>query len=625
LIRKAFRCDLARLVGVLALAPFLAPFVAPSLAPWLSTPAFAASEVPPDIYKWPIGKIDAAIQCQPNQGLAADQPEEPGCLAQFGDSVTRQGDDLSFKLDNGKTKLIKSNPKACDGAPVDGCVIYQLVGYLRQSRQFVLRVSYYESEFVHLVSQRTGAVTELEGYPHPSPSGRHFVTVAASDAWEIESPIAIYANVEPPKLEWRFPEPVEYEQYAFGGWDGEDRVKLRTISNPAIETDLKRTERTWILRRPNGKESSGTSLPPPPPHLSPEAALSKEAAEAWSAVRQSRNPVVLLEFIKRYRTTSLVEPAQARLKEIASPWPAVTAPPPPMAISDSTPATGGKDGPPQGAAAKSEAAEAWDAIKDTTNPALLEAFITRYATTFFAEIAKARLDELKSKTAKPSPPASAQPFPDVAPKPVQTLTMPPTPEPPPADGIHQRSVLYEEEPGNSTGRQFAGTVVWRSETIKAEGRPDDLAIRADVEIQSRSLRMTMTLRRNLDPSLPATHIIELTSHFDNGGIENIPGMLMKSNERARGLPFAGLSVKVTDGSFMLGLSNATAADRERNLNMLVERAWFDIPMNYTNRRRAILAIEKGETGDRVFETVLKAWGQYPAAAGPAASVPARDR
>jgi hypothetical protein len=587
-------------------------------------PSLAASQVPPASDMSPIGKIDPPIRCQPNQNLAADQPEEPGCLVQFSDRVTRQGDDLTFKLDNGKTKLITSNPKACDDAPVDACVIYQLVGYVRQSRQFVLRVLYYESEFVHLVSQSTGAVTELEGYPHPSPGGRRFVTVAASDAWDIKSPIAVYANVEPPRLDWRFPEPTEYEQYAFDGWDGEDRMKLHTISNPAIETDLKRTERIWILRRPNGKVSSGTSLPspPPPPPLAPEAALSKEAAEAWSAVRQTRNPLVLLEFIKRYRTTSLVEPAQARLKEIASPWPAVTAPPP-TAISDSTPATGAKDGAPQGAAAKSEAAEAWDAIKDTTNPALLEAFITRYATTFFAEIAKARLDELKAKIATPSPPATAQPFPDVAPKPVQTLTIPTTPEPP-TDGIHQRAVLYEEEPGNSTGRQFAGTVVWRSETIKAEGRPDEVAIRADVEIPSRSLRLTMTLRRNLDPGLSATHVIDLTSHFDNGGIENIPGMLMKANERARGMPLAGLSVKVADGLFMLGLSSVPN-DRVRNLSLLVERAWFDIPMTYTNHRRAILAIDKGETGERVFKTILSVWGQYPVVTGPAASAPARDR
>jgi hypothetical protein len=60
-------------------------------------------------------------------------------------------------------------------------------------------------------------------------------------------------------------------------------------------------------------------------------------------------------------------------------------------------------------APKSEAAEAWDAVKDTTNPALLEAFITRYGATFFAEIAKARLDELKAAATRPSPPATAKP------------------------------------------------------------------------------------------------------------------------------------------------------------------------------------------------------------------------
>jgi hypothetical protein len=35
-------------------------------------------------------------------------------------------------------------------------------------------------------------------------------------------------------------------------------------------------------------------------------------------------------------------------------------------------------GPAESAAPKSEAAEAWDAVKNTTNPALLEAFLQRY-------------------------------------------------------------------------------------------------------------------------------------------------------------------------------------------------------------------------------------------------------
>jgi uncharacterized caspase-like protein len=43
----------------------------------------------------------------------------------------------------------------------------------------------------------------------------------------------------------------------------------------------------------------------------------------------------------------------------------------------------------------SEVAEAWDRTKDTKNIALLEAFIARYKDTFFAQLARARIDELK--------------------------------------------------------------------------------------------------------------------------------------------------------------------------------------------------------------------------------------
>jgi formylglycine-generating enzyme required for sulfatase activity len=55
----------------------------------------------------------------------------------------------------------------------------------------------------------------------------------------------------------------------------------------------------------------------------------------------------------------------------------------------------------------SEAAEAWDRTKDTTIISILEAFITRFKDTFFAELARARIDELKKQQiAIASPPSS---------------------------------------------------------------------------------------------------------------------------------------------------------------------------------------------------------------------------
>jgi hypothetical protein len=183
----------------------------------------------------------------------------------------------------------------------------------------------------------------------------------------------------------------------------------------------------------------------------------------------------------------------------------------------------------------------------------------------------------------------------------------------PAAPVAQRVVLYDEDPADPKGKQYVGSVVWRTEPIKATGnQKPDVAVRADIEIPDRKFKMTMSFRRNTDSSLPASHTAELTfilpPDFAGGGVSNVPGILMKSNEQARGTPLAGLAVKVTDGFFLVGLSNVDA-DRSRNIQLLKERSWFDVPLVYTNQRRAIIAIEKGAPGERAFNDAFAAWGE----------------
>ena len=177
--------------------------------------------------------------------------------------------------------------------------------------------------------------------------------------------------------------------------------------------------------------------------------------------------------------------------------------------------------------------------------------------------------------------------------------------------VAQRVVLYDEDPSDPKGKQYVGTVVWRTEQVKG-GQGSDIAVRADIDIPERQFKMTMSFRRNTDTSLPASHTAELTfvlpPNFDSGGVANVPGILMKSNEQARGTPLAGLAVKVTDGFFLVGLSNVES-DRSRNLQLLKERSWFDVPLVYTNQRRAIIAIEKGSPGERAFNDAFLAWGE----------------
>ena len=176
-------------------------------------------------------------------------------------------------------------------------------------------------------------------------------------------------------------------------------------------------------------------------------------------------------------------------------------------------------------------------------------------------------------------------------------------------GERQRAVLLEEDLASPAGAAHQGWVVWRTEQVKSADGHDELAIRAEVEIPDRKLRMRMSLHRNLDPTLSATHIVELTfgvsPDFSDGGITNVPGLLLKTSEKAKGIPLAALTVKVTDGRFLSGLLKGDPG--ERNLQLLRDRSWIDIPIVYANQHRAILAIDKGDEGQRMFGTVLDAW------------------
>ena len=177
--------------------------------------------------------------------------------------------------------------------------------------------------------------------------------------------------------------------------------------------------------------------------------------------------------------------------------------------------------------------------------------------------------------------------------------------------VAQRVVLYEEDPNDPAGKRYVGSAVWRTETVSpGAGLAPELAVRADITIPDRRMSVTWSLRRNTDKTLPASHTIEivftLPSDFPGGGIANVPGVLMKASEQARGTPLAGLAVKVTNGFFLIGLS-AVDTDMQRNVQLLKERPWFDIPLVYTNGGRAILAMEKGPPGDRAFAEAFAAW------------------
>jgi hypothetical protein len=217
------------------------------------------------------------------------------------------------------------------------------------------------------------------------------------------------------------------------------------------------------------------------------------------------------------------------------------------------------------------------------------------------------------ETARDTPSATARPKITDRIEPGSQSSPAATPGTQAAAAVAQKVVLYEEDPTDPNGKRFVGSAIWRTETVTpGPGQPPELAIRADVEVPERKVTMTWSLRRNTDKALPASHTVEiifkLPADFPSGGISNVPGILMKAAEQTRGVPLSGLAVKVTNGFFLIGLSSVEA-DKERNLQLLKDRAWFDIPVVYNNNRRAILAMEKGTPGDRAFAEAFKIWKQ----------------
>jgi invasion protein IalB len=85
---------------------------------------------------------------------------------------------------------------------------------------------------------------------------------------------------------------------------------------------------------------------------------------------------------------------------------------------------------------QAEAERVWPLLKDTTNITVLENFAERYKDTFYAGLARARIDELKAQAAVPAPPV-AQPVPPpplpppLAPPPPPTYSAPPSAPPAP--------------------------------------------------------------------------------------------------------------------------------------------------------------------------------------------------
>ena len=187
----------------------------------------------------------------------------------------------------------------------------------------------------------------------------------------------------------------------------------------------------------------------------------------------------------------------------------------------------------------------------------------------------------------------------------------------PTLAVGQKAIFYEERTSASEGSAEPGSIVWSLVQESPGGNlPPEPAIRAEATIPGKDVQLRMTIKRNADQSLPASHIIEMIfltpEGFAGGGIDNILRVAMKGSEQEAGNPLIGIPAKIADGFFLVAL-NDSKAETDANLTLLRRQSWIDIPVVYKSGRRALFTMEKGIPGDKVFDEALKAWTANSAA------------
>lgn len=185
----------------------------------------------------------------------------------------------------------------------------------------------------------------------------------------------------------------------------------------------------------------------------------------------------------------------------------------------------------------------------------------------------------------------------------------------PATLVGQRAIFYEERTGTQDGTALTGATVWTVVNESPGGElPVEPAIRAETSIPELGVKMEMTIRRNGDSTFPASHIIELffrvPENFDGRGIADVQRVTFKTNEQDAGNALIAVPAPLDQNIFLIALTDAKTAV-ETNVQLMTRENWIDIPMQYTNGRRALITLEKGIPGERVFKDVFAAWDAAP--------------
>jgi hypothetical protein len=175
---------------------------------------------------------------------------------------------------------------------------------------------------------------------------------------------------------------------------------------------------------------------------------------------------------------------------------------------------------------------------------------------------------------------------------------------------YRAALLVQAPEEQSKVKTYFGTAIWRLDNVSnGPGEPLGTAIHANIDIPEDKLQVSMTLQKNVDASLPATHtmtiVFTVQPSTPTGAVKQIGLPQLRKEDTANGEALAGLPVPIMENSFLIGLAKGTS--EANNLDLLKTRQWIDIPIQLANGRIAKLTFEKGVAGQRAIDDAIASW------------------
>jgi hypothetical protein len=219
-----------------------------------------------------------------------------------------------------------------------------------------------------------------------------------------------------------------------------------------------------------------------------------------------------------------------------------------------------------------------------------------------------------------APVPAAPPPPAIAPQAGQSnaqgaaptaTTAPETPSAPaaPAPSAGRAAMLVASADNPQKPAVSLGSTTW-SLIPPAPNQPATVAVKAEADIPDLKMHATMTLRKNTDPTLQATHTIDLKFSFAEGapitGFKDVGLPQMRKEDSTAAEALTSVKVKISDTYFLIALAKGES-DIARNLDLMQTRSWFDFPLLLNDDRIAKVVFQKSPEGQAMLEKAFDAW------------------